>query len=258
MDFADEQFELSQRKQQSPWSGRQIRNAFQVAQSLAFYDAHMKQRDESAAHAPAILVRNYFNMMSDITEDFDNYMAKVLGMSDSQHARELEHRDDDFGATIDRAFPNSGRVDHEGSSRRYAGTRSPLGIDVMAPERRPRSYSNGRGVRPGIITGISPRPNPDGFLQPGPSNPYDDSSRNGQNSPGLRHNQSDAYDTDPMYRINSASSRWTSAFGRSAERSYTTAVTDGRDTRRQSDYDNEQNYLDVRNEHGKRSRDISD
>jgi hypothetical protein len=72
LNFAELQFDESKRRGAGQWNGRQIRNAFQVAQSLAYYDAltEADQIDDVKANTqapPAVLDVKYFRMMHDIT-----------------------------------------------------------------------------------------------------------------------------------------------------------------------------------------------
>src|SRR5271154_2385986 len=73
LDFAELQFDDSDRRGTGQWNGRQIRNAFQVARSLAYYDAlaeadQMKDSDSNEPARPAVLEIKYFRMMHEITE----------------------------------------------------------------------------------------------------------------------------------------------------------------------------------------------
>ncbi|KAI1334894.1 hypothetical protein F5Y15DRAFT_428565 [Xylariaceae sp. FL0016] len=67
------------------WNGRQIRNAFQVARSLALADADPQP----------VLSIGYFHLMHNVTEEFDAYMREVYhGTGDADLARESEYRAD--------------------------------------------------------------------------------------------------------------------------------------------------------------------
>lgn len=98
-------FERHRRDGAVQWNGRQIRNAFQVARSLAYSDAHTEAETrrkslgkEAAVVTPRpILKIRHFELMSDITADFDAYMRAVFnGQDDAGLQRELENRVDDF------------------------------------------------------------------------------------------------------------------------------------------------------------------
>ncbi|KAH8884334.1 hypothetical protein GQ53DRAFT_607518, partial [Thozetella sp. PMI_491] len=99
MSFAEEQFD-NNRKGTNRWNGRQIRNAFQVARSLALYEAtseaeRLRQVGSDEPSPPAVLNIKHFQLMHDITEFFDQYMEEVFsGMNDGELALEMEHRAD--------------------------------------------------------------------------------------------------------------------------------------------------------------------
>jgi hypothetical protein len=118
------------------WNGRQIRNAFLVAASLARHEAEEKQqkleekkkkeekkekekaKDKTSAEAAAgevaaaegskttaaaatTMVRpalkySHFKEVEKLTREFARFRAHVLGGDDSRKAKENEERDDDF------------------------------------------------------------------------------------------------------------------------------------------------------------------
>jgi len=70
--FAEEQYEEGERRRAVQWNGRQIRNAFQVARSLAYYDANneVDQNEDIGLDQPvrtAVLDIKYFLMMHEMT-----------------------------------------------------------------------------------------------------------------------------------------------------------------------------------------------
>ncbi|KAK0727449.1 hypothetical protein B0T26DRAFT_747775 [Lasiosphaeria miniovina] len=93
--FAEEVFRKQKRQNPSSavvlWNGRQIRNAFQVASSLAHYEA---RRDET----PPKLTVAHFRTIHAVTEDFDQFIHNTKGKNDSMLAFERGERDDDFVA----------------------------------------------------------------------------------------------------------------------------------------------------------------
>ncbi|KAK3366105.1 aaa family ATPase [Lasiosphaeria ovina] len=93
--FAEEVFRKQKRQDPNSavvlWNGRQIRNAFQVASSLAHYEA---RRDETL---PKLTVA-HFRTIHAVTEDFDQFMHDTMGKNDSMLAFERGERDDDFVA----------------------------------------------------------------------------------------------------------------------------------------------------------------
>ncbi|KAI9146839.1 Secondary metabolism regulator LAE1 [Paramyrothecium foliicola] len=69
------------------WNGRQIRNAFQIASSLAHYDARRDQyRDGRMDHDPPRLTVDHFKKIHTVTEDFDLYMQEAVGKPDGENA----------------------------------------------------------------------------------------------------------------------------------------------------------------------------
>lgn len=90
------------------WNGRQIRNAFQVARSLAYYEYAIYQerwareraacaaagKDDPPPLGPPILDVRHFDTMHRITLSFNNYRAAIQGATDQEMALELGYRDD--------------------------------------------------------------------------------------------------------------------------------------------------------------------
>lgn len=102
-----------QRRGTGRWNGRQIRNAFQVARSLAYYEQGMREeRQRQAARnssapgpaetrdgslGPPVLEVRHFKTMYDITASFENYRTAVHGgITDADIALEAEYRYDKY------------------------------------------------------------------------------------------------------------------------------------------------------------------
>jgi hypothetical protein len=99
MDFALNQYHNPKGK--GKWNGRQIRNAVQVASSLACYDArkHRKQLMEQNPDTPVLRPKldvEHFKMIHDITASFDQYIEETIGKSDAEQAHEAGERADHF------------------------------------------------------------------------------------------------------------------------------------------------------------------
>ena len=95
--FADNLFENNRRSGHPQWNGRQIRNAFQVARSLAYSDAMAGHPDGEPLSKlrPRLEVR-HFHLVNQITESFEVYHRKIFaGLTGADLAREMEERDDD-------------------------------------------------------------------------------------------------------------------------------------------------------------------
>ncbi|UKZ63507.1 uncharacterized protein TrAtP1_004734 [Trichoderma atroviride] len=76
------------------WNGRQIRNAFQIASSLARYDTAKSALEKGKMPGP-VLNRKQFEMVADTINKFDQYMQFATGKADSDHARIEGTRADD-------------------------------------------------------------------------------------------------------------------------------------------------------------------
>jgi len=79
------------------WNGRQIRNAFQVALSLAYYEYRGEEGTGKAAEVEApMLSVNHFKTMHAITTSFENYRNTVRDATDSELALQSETRNDRY------------------------------------------------------------------------------------------------------------------------------------------------------------------
>lgn len=83
--FAKEKF--NQGRSKFRWNGRQIRNAFQIASSLAHFDA---RKD---GIQPRLTV-DHFKMIHLVTEDFDGFMQEAKGKTDGELAFDRGDRAD--------------------------------------------------------------------------------------------------------------------------------------------------------------------
>jgi len=87
--------EMFQDQKGSRWNGRQIRNAFQVASSLAHYDARKED-------CPPKLTVEHFKTIFSVTEDFDEFMTEAHGGKTAK----------------DQAYDRGDRADHYQGHRR--------------------------------------------------------------------------------------------------------------------------------------------
>jgi hypothetical protein len=81
------------------WNGRQIRNAFQIASSLARYQslldhATLLKQNPHAIQATPVLDENQFNKVERATEAFNKYMKETIGYSDADIAYLHQERAD--------------------------------------------------------------------------------------------------------------------------------------------------------------------
>ncbi|KAI0112503.1 hypothetical protein GGR51DRAFT_507326 [Nemania sp. FL0031] len=77
------------------WNGRQIRNAVQIAASLALYDRKMDQ-DQGAGDIPPVLDERHFEIVEQTMTLFEGYMNKTRGGSATFIAKQRSERDDRF------------------------------------------------------------------------------------------------------------------------------------------------------------------
>ncbi|KUJ13891.1 uncharacterized protein LY89DRAFT_721075 [Mollisia scopiformis] len=72
------------------WNGRQIRNAFQIASSLAHYDG------DAHPGAQKQLRAKHFEIVDEATTMYDQYRAEISGKQEGELAHEREERFDEF------------------------------------------------------------------------------------------------------------------------------------------------------------------
>lgn len=98
MRFAEEHFDNNTRYS-GRWNGRQIRNAFQIAASLSYYEARLahterlKTDPEAQPEAPTLDVKQ-FGKVEEATKAFDKYMEETKGWNDAEMAHLLGERAD--------------------------------------------------------------------------------------------------------------------------------------------------------------------
>lgn len=99
LEFAKYHFKQGSAK----WNGRQIRNAFQVALSLAYYE-HQGQTLQSTAMEPKapVLSVKHFETMHAITTSFEQYRNTVRDATDSELALQAETRNDRYADGLTR------------------------------------------------------------------------------------------------------------------------------------------------------------
>lgn len=95
----------------TPWNGRQIRNAFQIASALAYnhmnneYAEVLKKKERGEiqhAKCPTpILNAEHFKVVDNVTEEFDGYMYSARGRSDASRAHLSGELADDLLAKKD-------------------------------------------------------------------------------------------------------------------------------------------------------------
>lgn len=105
--FANEHFEKNEASG-TCWNGRQIRNSFQIASSLASYHFEKKVHEARARKLEppkaAVLDSRFFNTVQHATHHFNLYMEETKGWSDADLAHKLGERSDYLKAT---RFPSA-------------------------------------------------------------------------------------------------------------------------------------------------------
>ncbi|CZS94021.1 uncharacterized protein RAG0_04060 [Rhynchosporium agropyri] len=89
--FARSHFKRLEKAGLATWNGRQIRNAFQTAITLAEYSSRQPGAESTT------LGKDQFQIVADASKDFDSYMKKTLGNSEAEVAWQEEIRYDGFG-----------------------------------------------------------------------------------------------------------------------------------------------------------------
>lgn len=97
MEFADMHFDNT--KTAGRWNGRQIRNAFQIASSLAYHqnsmdNAELLKNDPESKPAAPVLDGENFKKVELATRAFDKYMEEAKGFADAELAHLLGERAD--------------------------------------------------------------------------------------------------------------------------------------------------------------------
>ncbi|PMD33611.1 hypothetical protein L207DRAFT_517670 [Hyaloscypha variabilis F] len=133
------------------WNGRQIRNAIQIASSLAHFDA---RKDDIQPR----LTTEHFKMIHVVTEDFDHFMQETVGKTDGEMA-----------------FERGDRADHWSPEQTRGGEVSSYDPGAVSP---------GRGRLGGGMIGLGrQQPSTTGRRQ---SSPFDRNQDESSNFLGLR------------------------------------------------------------------------
>ncbi|KAL6856545.1 P-loop containing nucleoside triphosphate hydrolase protein [Trichoderma novae-zelandiae] len=79
------------------WNGRQIRNAFHIAVALAENEVKkIKSSGEGTKSSRPTLRKKHFRKVEEASTKFDEYLTSVLGMGQSERAREKAYRQDSW------------------------------------------------------------------------------------------------------------------------------------------------------------------
>lgn len=146
--FAEMHWETTERG--SRWNGRQIRNAFQVASSLARYDTPMASvkdaGDNKSKDSPPVMDHRQFELVADSIERFDKYYERARGESDEVAAqldglRDDAVRDEDLAPSRSR-YHWPGPAEKGSSSRKKANSRKTSARDGT---RKSKTGAAGKG-----------------------------------------------------------------------------------------------------------------
>jgi len=269
LDFAEAQFDKNQ-KNTGQWNGRQIRNAFQVARSLAVFEldaaketARLTGASSNEPSPAAVLDVKHFHLMHEITESFDNYMEEVFsGMNDADLSLELEHRADHW--TSKRWTRKIGPTQEYGDRHNSNDdNRSPFHLpSSRGLNGRPRGNSH-KESRPSLSSPVSTQRYPSNSLLTAGYDEIDADDPGADIIPPTSPRPSQRRQSRPadpfegehtIGRNSNDSSRFGSGVDvRSLPRG-NGGYSLGRDSRRQSNFEAEVNYRMERNEWGKRER----
>ncbi|ROW10565.1 hypothetical protein VMCG_01917 [Cytospora schulzeri] len=89
--FAEEHYMRFEKEYDKRWNGRQIRNAFQIATSLARHQYH-RHCLEGNSHRGLYMTSDHFQAVEDATNKYDEYRQKLFNKTDVEIAKEREER----------------------------------------------------------------------------------------------------------------------------------------------------------------------
>ncbi|KAK8034171.1 hypothetical protein PG993_009166 [Apiospora rasikravindrae] len=148
-------------KGKGAWNGRQIRNAFLLATSLARDEA---QQINDPAFQPQLRYEHFENIER-MTREYDHFRARVLGGDDARKARLNEERDDDFD--VDETTDSKQRSRYGGMESAASGVARPMpasprslsSLVRVGPNNPPMSHVDpAQGIISGLSHGGIPRP----------------------------------------------------------------------------------------------------
>ncbi|MCJ1262519.1 hypothetical protein MMC22_002389 [Lobaria immixta] len=126
VDFALRHFEEN-KKRNTRWNGRQIRNAFQTATALAEYEAAAAQK------SPATLEVGHFETVAEASLQFDMYIAETIGADAGQRALLERTRADNFKWALNRDIFSSFRPSHRPYQTSAPNTNIDLSQSLYSP-----------------------------------------------------------------------------------------------------------------------------
>lgn len=126
VDFALRHFEEN-KKRNTRWNGRQIRNAFQTAIALAEYEAAAAQK------SPATLEVGHFETVAEASLQFDMYIAETIGADAGQRALLERTRADNFKWALNRDIFSSSGPSHRPYQTSAPNTNIDLSQSLYSP-----------------------------------------------------------------------------------------------------------------------------
>lgn len=126
VDFALRHFEEN-KKRNTRWNGRQIRNAFQTATALAEYEAAAAQK------SPAMLEVGHFETVAEASLQFDMYIAETIGADAAQRALLDRSRADNFKWALNRDIFSSSEPSHRPYQTSTPNTNIDLSQGLYSP-----------------------------------------------------------------------------------------------------------------------------
>ena len=142
MDYASRHFEVNSDSREKRWSGRQIRNAFQVAYSLAQFGS---KTTGSPERDTVILDWRQFDLVAKAAEKFEDYLYATRSGTDSERARQQYLRADDYD---DRAMPQKSIYDDFQNPQRLDSDRYRQGPSATTLRNPPGRTSRPRYLPP--------------------------------------------------------------------------------------------------------------
>jgi hypothetical protein len=189
LSFANDHWNRNEAAREQRWNGRQIRNAFQIAYSLAEFDMNNTVTDQGEntvdkgtprrVAGNGRLDRRQFEMVAEAMEKFEDYLYSATNGTDSDRARKEFIREDDYyeeqqwprdswGNSMAYRPPAPSRQITPSDRRQGQGSayNSPRGYNRPMPTGRPDSYRPGSAPREEQFAPVSNmnRPKPQGGM----------------------------------------------------------------------------------------------
>ncbi|KAK4160417.1 hypothetical protein QBC43DRAFT_219845 [Cladorrhinum sp. PSN259] len=218
--FARQRFQEGNHSRVGRWNGRQIRNAFQVARSLAYYEYAQREerwlrekascasagKDELPPLGPPTLDVRHFETMHQITYSFESYRAAIHGATDQEIALEVGYRDDGYQDHLTKTWQADYRDQHHREAAAVAATSADGGsIDLGDPSGRVQRHRHRQSFADGEDLPVHDSYNP--ATRGGPTLQHRPSFGSGHHT---RNRSNSGLLTSP---VSTQSSRYTGAAG---------------------------------------------